>query len=177
MIQDEPGASLACEKGPHPLKKDAQAETGCGQELQVNEGPNQPGPQPARLDFSTLQYRETLAYHRHIALVEVAERSRLSAAGYAVVNESSSITSLLHGHLRHAGKRFAVLLECRGIANHKDLGISGYSQIFLNAHSPGAVCLHLQPLARRRRRHPGGPDHGLACDALTRDHYAVRVDL
>src|SRR5215470_17918659 len=151
MIHDELGASSACKKGPNPLKKDADAKAGCGQELEVNEGPNQPGCQPARLDFSTLQHGETLAYHRHIALVEVAKRSRLFTAGYAFVNESSSITSLLHGHLRHAGKRFAVLLECRGIANHKDLGISGYSQIFLNAHPPGAVSLHLQPLARRRR--------------------------
>src|SRR5215470_15685756 len=102
IIHDEPGASLAGKEGPHPLKKDAQAEAGCGQELEVDEGPNQPGPQPARLDFSALQHGEALADHCHIALVEVAKWSRLLAADYAAVNDSSCITSLLHSHLCHA---------------------------------------------------------------------------
>src|SRR5215470_4657540 len=104
MIHDEPGASLAGKVGPTPLQENTQPEAGCGQKLEVNERPNQPRPQPARLDFAALQHRKTLAHHRHAPLVEVAKWSRRLAAGCAAVNEFSCITSLLHGHLRHAGK-------------------------------------------------------------------------
>jgi hypothetical protein len=43
---------LAGQIGPNPLQEDAQAESGCGQELEVNEGPNQPRHQSARLDLA-----------------------------------------------------------------------------------------------------------------------------
>src|SRR5262249_18433601 len=120
---------------------------------------------------------KALAHHGHRALVEVAKRRRLFTAGYAVVNQFSSITSLLYGDLRHAGKGLPVLLKCSGIANHKDFGIPGHSQIALNAHPPGAIRLHLEPLACGRRRHPSGPDHGLARDPLTCNYYAICIDL
>src|SRR6516165_4101410 len=177
MIHDEPGASLARYKGPRPLQEDAQAKAGCGQELEVNESPSQPRRQTAHLELPALQYGKTLADDCHGALVEIAKRGRLLAPGYAAVNEFSRIMPSLHCHLRHAGKWFAVLFKCCGIANYKDLGMSGYSQIFLNAHPAGAVGLHLQPLAGGRRRDTGCPDHGLACNAPTRDHDAICVDL
>src|SRR5215467_13044836 len=177
MIYDEPGASLARYKGPRPLQEDAQAKAGGGQELEVNESPSQPRRQSAHLELPALQYGKTLADDCHGALVEITKRDRLLASGDAAVNEFSRIMPALHGHLRHAGKRFAVLFECRGIANHKDFGMSGYSQIFLNAHSPRAVRLNLEPLTRGRRRDTGGPNDGLACDALTCNHDAICIDL
>src|SRR5262249_34864636 len=136
MIHDEPGAPLAGQIGPSPLQEDAQAEAGCGQELEVNESPNYPRHQPAHLDLAALQYGEALAHDGQGALVEIAKWRRLLSAGYAAANEFSCIPSLLHSHLRHAGKGFAVLLEYRGIANHKDFRMSGHSQIVLNAHPP-----------------------------------------
>src|SRR5215472_1119501 len=128
---------------PHPLQEDAQPEARCGQELDVNESPNQPRHQPAHLDLPALQNGEAPAHYGHVALIEIAKWRRFLATGYPAVNEFSCITSLLHSHLRDAGKRLAVLLECCGIANNKDFGMSGHSQIFLNAHPPRAVCLNL----------------------------------
>src|SRR5215471_11776687 len=177
MIHDEPGASLARYKGPRPLQEDAHAKAGCGQELEVNESPSQPRRQSAHLELPALQYGKTLAHHRHSPLVEIAKRGRLLASGDAAVNEFSRIMPALHGHLRHAGKRFAVLFECRGIANHKDFGMSGNSQIFLNTYPPSAVHLNLEPFTRGRRRDTGGPNHGLARNALTCDHRAICIDL
>src|ERR1700757_1798071 len=143
----------------------------------MDESPNYPRGQSAHLDLPALQYGKALAHYGHGALIEVAKRSWRLAAGYTAVNEFSCIMSLLYSHLGDAGKGFAVLLECRGIANHKDFGMSGDSQIFLNAYPPGTVRLHVKPLARRRRRDTGGPDYGLARNALTCHHYAVCVDL
>src|SRR5262249_25794028 len=168
MIDDQPRAPLARQKGPNPLQEDAQAEAGCGQELEVDESPNHPREQAAHLDLPTLQYGEAPSHHGHGALVEVAKRSRLFAAGYTAVNKFSRIMSLLHSHLCDAGKGLAVLLKCRGIADHKSFGMSWDSQISLTAYPPGTVRLHVEPLARSRRRDTGGPDHGLARNALTR---------
>src|SRR5215831_2925368 len=110
MIDDQPRAPLARQKGPNPLQEDAQAEAGCGQELEVDESPNHPREQSAHLDLPTLQYGKTLAHYSHGALVEVAKRSRLFAACYTAVNKFSCIMSLLDSHLGDAGKGFAVLL-------------------------------------------------------------------
>src|SRR5712691_5489421 len=52
-----------------------------------------------------------------------------------------------------------------------------YGEVRLDAHSPGTVRLHLQPLARGRGRHARGPDHRLARGALARHGDAVFVDL
>src|SRR5262249_56569381 len=142
-IHDESGTPLAGYISPNPLQKDTQAETRCSQELEVNESPNQPRPQSARLDLAALQYGKTPAHHRHVALVEVAKGSRLPAAGYAAVDQCSCIPPLLHSNLRYTGKGLAVLLACRGIADHKDFGMSGHSKIFFNAHPPAAVRLHV----------------------------------
>jgi len=89
------------------------------------------------------------------------------------MDEFPCIASLLHCHLSYARKDFAFLLECRGVANHKDFGMSRHGQIFLNAHPTGTIRLHIQPLARWRGRDTGGPDHSLARNALTSDHHAV----
>src|SRR5262252_2344129 len=133
MIHDEPGAPLARQKGPRPLQEDAQPEARCRQELEVNESPGQPRNQSAHLELPALQYGKTLADHGHGALVEIAKRRRRLASIDAAVNEFSRIMPSLHGHLRHTGKWFAVLFERGGITNHKDFGMSGYCQIFLNA--------------------------------------------
>src|SRR5262245_19587533 len=150
MIDDQARSPLARQKGPNPLQEDAQAEAGCGQELEVDESPNHPRGQSAHLDLPTLQYGKTLAHHGHVALVKIAKRSRLFAAGDTAVNKVSRIVSLLYSHLDEAGKGFAVLLQRRGIADHKNFGMSGDSQISLNAYPPGTVRLHVEPLARRR---------------------------
>src|SRR5215471_11996164 len=80
VVHDEPRAPLAAQIGPDPLQEDAQSKARCGQELDMNECPNQPRPQPADLYFAALQYGKTLAHHGHGTLVEVAKRTWRPAA-------------------------------------------------------------------------------------------------
>src|SRR5262249_38273670 len=141
----------------------------CGEELEVNERPNEPRQESARLDLPALQYGKALAHYRHAALVEVTKGSRLLAAGDSATNEFSRITSLLHSHLRYARKGLTVLRERSGVADYENFWMSGNRQIILNSHPAGAVCLHPQPLSRWRGRDPGRPDNGLARNSLTSD--------
>src|ERR1700687_2235643 len=142
----------------------------------MNGRPRKPGNETTYMDFAALQHSKAFTHYSHVALVKVVEWTWRGFARHAVVNKLPYIASLLHRHLCHARQWLAVLIERCGGANNKYLGVPGHSQVVLDAHAPGPVCLHLQPLARKRRGHSCGPDHGFARDALIRDHDAVRVD-
>ena len=111
VIHDESGTPLAGEVCPNPLQEDGQTETRRRQELQVYACPCEPCSEPLHSDLVTLQNGKALANYRHVAFVEVTEWTGRRRTGYAVVNDSSCITSLLHRDLRDAGKRLAVFLE------------------------------------------------------------------
>ena len=103
MIHDEPGAPLTGYKGPSPLQEHTQAEAGRSQKLEVNESPNEPSAESARLKLPALQYSKALANYRHVALIEIAKWSLLRAAVYPAMDEFPRVTSLLHSHLRYTG--------------------------------------------------------------------------
>src|SRR5277367_445682 len=84
---------------------------------------------------------------------------------------------LLNRDLRNAGERLTLFLKRGRIANHKDLRMLGHGEVALNVHSSGTVGLDLQPLAGRRRRDTGCPDHGLARDAFAGNHHTISIDL
>src|SRR6202167_5040112 len=140
-------------------------------------GPREPGAKSTYLDFAALQHRKALAHHRHAAFVKVAKRAWCRFAGNAVVNYFSRVAPLLHRHLRDARQRFAVLIEGRRVPNHENLGVPWYRQIILYSHSPGAVCLHSQPLTSGRGSHTGSPDYGLARDSFACHDDALCVYL
>ena len=98
--------------------------------MEVHGGPSQPSQKAAYLDFAGLQYSKTLANHGHASLVKVAEGPRSGTADDAVVNQLSGITPLLDRHLSDPGKRFAILIERRRIADHKNSGCPGTVRSF-----------------------------------------------
>ena len=63
------------------------------------------------------------------------------------------------------------------VTDHEDLRMAGHAKILLDTHAAGAIRLRLEPLAGLRRRHPRGPDHRLAGDALAGYDDAIGVDM
>src|SRR5262245_51161985 len=129
------------------------------------------------MKLACLQDSKTLAHDGHVPLIKVAKRTRRRLAGYTSVNLPACIAPLLHCYLRHTGQRLTVLIERRGVAHDEDLGVSWRREVLSDASPPGAVCLHIQPFARRRRSHTSGPDDGLAQDALARHNHSVLINL
>src|SRR5262249_53831851 len=105
-----------------------------------------------------------------------AERSRRGLSFDATLNQPPRIAALLHRHLCNPGQRSSTLLEGRRVADHEDLWMTGHGEIRLDADPAGAVRRRLEPLARRRRRDAGGPDHGPGRDALAAHQAATGVD-
>src|SRR5882724_2744913 len=111
MIHDQPRPALPGQIGPGPLDENTHAEAGRGKELKMDRRPRKPCQESAQAKFPALQNRESLANHRHIPLVEIAERMRSGSARHARANQFSRISSLLHCHLRDAWQWLAVLIE------------------------------------------------------------------
>jgi hypothetical protein len=139
--------------------------------------PREPGSGTAYMDFAALQHRKAFTHNNHVAFVKVVEGAWRGFARDAVVNKLPCITALLHRDLGQARQGLAVLIKRCSVANNKYFGVSGHSQVVLDAHAPGPIRLYFQPHAGKRGRYSRGPDHGFARDALTRDHDAVTVDL
>src|SRR5258708_21310839 len=159
------------------MQKAGTREAWCSEELEVHRGPSEPSRKGADLDLRALQHSETLAHHRYITFVKVAERGRLGIANNAIANQLTRITPLLNRYLSNSWQGFAILVKRRRIAHDENRGVSGHRKIFLNAHPSRAICFDVQPLARRRGCYTCSPDHRFACDALARDYDTVRVDV
>src|SRR4051812_19360217 len=76
MVHDEARAARAGEISPYPLKEDAHAHAGEGEEFNVNKGPRQPREVAAQFEWTGLDNRKALADDCHVAFVEVAEGRR-----------------------------------------------------------------------------------------------------
>src|SRR5260370_8190771 len=98
------------------------------------------------MNLAALQHRKTLAHHGHAAFVEVAKWAGRGFADDTAANELRCVAPLLHRHLRNTWQRLAILIEGCRIADHKDLGMSGPSQHFLNPDPAAPVCPRLHPL-------------------------------
>src|SRR5580692_2081772 len=101
------------------------------------------------MQFAALQHCETFAHHGHIPLVEVAEWAWRRFAGDAALNHLRGVPPLLDRHLRNAWERLSVLSEGHGVPDDKYLGVAGHTEVILDAHPAGAVCLRVEPLASR----------------------------
>src|SRR5215470_15726514 len=74
-FRDQARAALAGEIRPEPLVLHAEPVLQLRQREDVNERPHQPGQEAACAQPAPLQHRIVLADDRHIALVEIAERT------------------------------------------------------------------------------------------------------
>src|SRR5690348_2333113 len=140
-------------------------------------GPNRPGQHAADTNSAALEDPETLSDHRHVAFVKVAKRARCGSAGYAPPNQGTGVTTLLHCHLRHAWQGHSILVQRCRVADDENLGVRWHSEVVFDAHSPGTVSLHIQPLACGGRRNTRRPDHRFTQYPFARYDDAVLVDL
>ncbi len=143
----------------------------------MHSGPDEPRTEAAHSDLPALQDGEALAHDGHAAFVEIMKWVGRAIPDDAAVNKFPCIAPLLYRYLCNSWQRLAVLIERRGIANHEELGVSRNTQVILDAHPPGSVCLHLQPLACRGRRDACGPNYGPTQNAFARDDNTFSVDL
>src|SRR2546428_14079719 len=64
--------------------------------------------------------------------------------------------------------------ECAHVADGEGLGMARDREVRLDEHAPGAVELHPERPAERRRGHAGGPEHGAGADLLAAEPHGVR---
>jgi len=123
LLNDELSPAFAAEIRPYPLPKDAEPQAIFCQELYVNQTPDEPRKETTHLNSSGLEHREILTYNRQIALIEVTEWRQRGFLCYVTKYCFGSIGSLLHGDLRDAGQRAAVLIERSRISDDKNLRV------------------------------------------------------
>ena len=100
MIYDQTRATLPGQIGPNPLDEDTHSEIGCRKKLKMDRRPPKPCDESAHVKFPALQNGESLANHRHVSFVKIAERRRNGSARHPRANQFSGILSLLHRYLR-----------------------------------------------------------------------------
>src|ERR1700690_210667 len=132
MMDYQAITSLPSDVGPNPLEENRQAKTRRRQKLEVHGCPSEPSPEPAHLDFATLQYGKSLAHDGHTSFVKVAKRIGRTLASFTAMNHLRRIAPLLHCHLRNTWQRLAVLIERRSITHDKNLDMPRHREIFLN---------------------------------------------
>ena len=111
LTNDQPSTALAAQIGPHPLQKDAEPQVGVSQELDVDEGPHEPGHKAAKLNSGALQHREIRAHNGKIALIEITKWWQRRMADHLAEDGPGCILALLHRDLRDPGEWPAVLIE------------------------------------------------------------------
>src|ERR1700690_3901270 len=114
---DQTRAALAGEVAPEPLVLHAAPILQLRQEQDVNKCPYEPRNNACELDSARLQDCKILANHRHVALIEVSEKTRRFSAAELSGDPSSDVPALLDCGLRHSRHRSTVLYQGRCIAD------------------------------------------------------------
>src|SRR5260370_42270239 len=143
VIHDQARATLPRQVGPDPLQKHTDPKARLPYEFEVHGRPRQPREKAAHVDSPALQDGAPLSHYRHVALVEVPERSRGGLSSDTSVNQPPRIAPLLHRHLGDAGQRLAILVERCGITDHEDLPVPGHREVGLDPYTAGAIRLAL----------------------------------
>src|SRR5262245_64626473 len=142
----------------------------------MDESPCQPRREPAQLDGAGIQNGEAAPDHCHVAFVEITEWWRRRTASLSIANNLADITALLHGDLRNARQRLAILIKRGRVADDEDLRMARHTTILLDPHASGLVSWRAQPFACGRGRDAGRPNHSAARDAFVADHDACLVN-
>src|SRR6516164_9732422 len=97
-------------------------------------------PQPAEIDdcLVTTDCGE-------VAEIAITERPRGRFARQPRGDDASDIGALLLGDRRHAGQRAAGSGSLSGVADHKDLGVSGQCQVDADGHPSPASGFDTEP--------------------------------
>src|SRR5215471_309739 len=132
VVYDQARASLAGQIRPHPLNEDADAKARLAKKLEMHRGPCHPGNKAGDPYTTRPQNGKPFADHRHVAFVEVAERTRCGFPRDPSINQLSYIASLLHCDLSDSRQRFSVLLERGGVAHHENVRMPRHREIRLH---------------------------------------------
>src|SRR5258707_15673926 len=105
----------------------------------MDSGPGKKSKKPLDRSLAGLEDRKPLTNDRHIALIEVAKRSRCRSICHPSANQVSCVSPLLHRDLCHAGKSLPILIKRRGIADHKNLRMARHCEVALDTHAPSMI--------------------------------------
>src|SRR6516162_8692127 len=114
--------ALARQIRPDPLALHAQSVLQLRQGENVNDRPHQPRQETACAQPTPLKHSVILAYDRHIALVEIAERTFYFSALQLLRDQPPDVASFLNRGLRNAGHRVFVLHDRCRIAHDEHAG-------------------------------------------------------
>src|SRR4029077_18703931 len=114
---DQTRAALAGEIAPEPLVLHAALILQLRQEHDGNKRPDEPRNNSGELELARLHDGKILADHRHVALIEVSERTGRFTAAELSGDPPSHVPALLDCDLRHPRQRSTVLYQSRGIAD------------------------------------------------------------
>src|ERR1700680_1508799 len=169
-------AALAREIAPEPLVLHAAPVLQLRQEQDVNKRPDEPRNNYCEPDSARIQKGKILADHRHVALVEVSERTRRFTAAELSGDPPSDVPALLDCDLRYPRQRSTVLYHGRGLADDEYPGSIGDVQKWDDACPASSVGRRAEHLDDRRRRDACCPQYRAAIDPLPADGYALIID-
>src|SRR5262249_49437158 len=110
-LHNELRTALTGEIRPYRLCPDPPPGSQSREKRNVDQCPHHPRREPDQLDNAGVQQGEAAPNHSHVAFVKIAERWWYGTPGLAMRDHFAHIMSLLHGHLRDPGQRFAILVE------------------------------------------------------------------
>src|SRR5262249_54452046 len=173
-LYNELRTALAGQIRPEPLCPYSQPATTCRRKQELNDVTRQPRQEPAHFYEAGIQDDKAATDDGHVAFVEITKRRRPRKPAQTIGNYFADITPLLHGHLRDARQRLAVLIERGCVPDYEDLLMRRNAAMRLDPHAPGLVGRGVQPFTGRRRRDAGSPDDGSAGNAVVpNDHSRV----
>src|SRR5258708_39662781 len=156
---DQTRAALAGEIAPEPLVLHAALILQLRQEHDVKKRPDEPRNNSCELDSTRLHDGKILADHRHVALIEVSERTRRFTAADLSGDEPSDVSALLDCDLRHSRQRSTVLDQGRGITDDEYSTGIGEVQKWADACPASSVGRRAEHLYDRRRRNTRRPQY------------------
>src|SRR5215468_8321451 len=159
VVYDKARASLAGEESPNPLDEDAHSQIGCGEKLNMDPYPSQPGNESAEMDLAALHNGKAFADNGHVPFVEVAERTRYGFPAKSLADQPACISALLNCNLSDARQWLPILLERGGIAHNEDFWMARHRKVRLNLDSSRPIGFNAEPFAGRRWSDSCSPDY------------------
>jgi len=143
----------------------------------MGDAPQDPGRETRKVKLAELGDRPRTANRGERAEIAIAERGG-GAPLPARDQRAGNILALLLGNGSHARKRCSVRASYRcGIADDKDVGMTGQAEVRTDHDTAGTVMLGAEPTGGGRRGYAGSPQHCSGGDAVTADDDTVGVDV
>src|SRR6266852_475337 len=173
---DEPCPPLEGREVHQPLERHHQAVAKADQEHEMQQQPQEPAQQTGGAKLADRDDAIEASHHGHISLVDVAKCLGVWFANGLIRNDGSHVVSLLHRYRCNTWQRFAILGTTRRISKHKNVGMTGDSQIAADLDAACPVRLSAQPCSRSGGRYPRRPNDRFSGKTLSGDYDAFTID-